>query len=146
MNSSSSLGSKGYFDSIIKNKKKQQLSINESKSKTEIVKQRDGSILVIDYDQFNKLISKKEYATDMDFQNDDTLMFDDTANFINNQNDDSEVQQFENLIEDLNKQDDLNTIKTRQKILQQERKMQAQNNSLKLKQFKSQNDLHNIIE
>lgn len=31
--------------------------------KREVIKQRDGSILVIDFDQFNQLISQKQYPS-----------------------------------------------------------------------------------
>ena len=53
-------------------------------------------------------------------------MFDDTANFLAD-----ESATFENLIDNLNKEDDLSIIKNRQKILQQERMLHASSSNVK---------------
>jgi hypothetical protein len=55
----------GYLKSIIDKK-------TSKGSKREVIKQRDGSILVIDFDQYNQLISQKEYKTNEELQQDDS--------------------------------------------------------------------------
>ena len=74
--------------------------------KREVIKQRDGSILVIDFDQFNQLISQKQYPSTEEYQQDDTF--------------DSPHSPTESPTQ----ASDLTLIRERQRLIQQERSRQ----------------------
>ena len=113
----------------------------QKKPQREVVKQRDGSILVIDYDQFNQLIRKTHYASDLDFK---ARTSGETIN-LGEQPEELVKDDLDVLIETINRQEDLDVIKNRQKLMQQEKlkhqHLHDTHRSVVLAQIKKHNDL-----